>query len=147
MREPACGGLPRRDGPRLSSQALISDLVAQFADSLDKTFGQLDAQQRKAFDDLRVLVNQNQRWIYGDVQEGLQTVQDLNVEISNLAISSSKPVVTRFTPTYIAQASQSDDVLIEVEGFHLYDAESRHKPSLRFGALLTGIIGLQPDRP
>ncbi|MER9371160.1 hypothetical protein [Mesorhizobium sp. M0491] len=79
-------------------------------------------------------MNQNQRWIHGDVQEGLQTVQDLNVEISNLAISSSKPVVTRFTPTYIAPASQSDDVLIEVEGFHLYDAESGHKPSLRLEA-------------
>lgn len=113
------------------SQAMISNLAAQYSDSLDLTFRQLDSQQRKGFDDFRVLINQNQRWVHGDIQEGLRTVQDLNVVINNLAISSSRPIVTRFAPTYISPASASDTVLIEVSGFHLYDALSSKRPSLR----------------
>ncbi|TAW39035.1 hypothetical protein ELI17_37320 [Rhizobium ruizarguesonis] len=113
------------------SQAMISNLAAQYSDSLDLTFRQLDSQQKKGFDDLRVLINQNQRWIHGDIQEGLRTVQDLNVVINNLAISSSRPIVTRFSPTYISPANASDSVLVEVSGFHLYDAASPSRPSLR----------------
>jgi hypothetical protein len=117
------------------SESLINSLSAAYVDATKITFSQLDAQQRKAFEDTARTLAELDRMLTGNVSDINKTFQDWNTTLNNIAVWSSKPTVTRYWPAYFAPAQADSMIRVTISGFKLHSAELEQRPTL----LISGV--------
>jgi hypothetical protein len=112
---------------------LIGDLESAYADSLTKTFDELDEQQQKTFEDVREMLSKTEDRLHGDVQDVNNTMADLVTTLNNSFLVSDSPIVTRFEPAFLVPAIIDNEVHITVRGFKLRSPDGAPPPEMLVG--------------
>ncbi|TBZ30958.1 hypothetical protein E0H47_31645 [Rhizobium leguminosarum bv. viciae] len=112
---------------------LIGDLKSTYADSLEKTFDELDEQQQKTFEDAREILSAAEDTLHGDIQDVNKTMSDLVTTLNNSFLVSDSPIVTRIEPAFLVPSIVSNEVQITVRGFKLRSPNGAPSPEIIVG--------------
>jgi hypothetical protein len=109
------------------SETLIGALSSAYDESLHKTFGELDAQQQKAFRDVHALLMDTAVRVNKPVSDITRSINDFNTTINQIANWSGKPLVTTYEPTFIAPSILVENFTITIHGFKLHISDTNPK--------------------
>ncbi len=115
------------------SDTMIGALTSAYADSLTLTIGQLNEQQKRAFSQAGQLINQIEDAVKDPANKALQEFADTNAIIADIASWSKRPILTRYSPGFIAPQVLGSTVRISVNGLRLHGAKVK-PPVLRIGS-------------
>ncbi|VIO80091.1 hypothetical protein [Bradyrhizobium ivorense] len=115
------------------SDSMINALTAAYADSLTLTIGQLNEQQKRAFSQTGQLIDQIENAVKDPTNRALQEFADTNAIIADVASWSKRPIVTRYSPGFIAPRALGSEVRVSVAGLRLHGAKVK-PPVLRIGS-------------
>lgn len=109
------------------ADVMVATLQVAYADSLKKTFQELDGQQQKAFQDTYNVLRKIDK---GVTQETNQVVYLSDTWATTLnSIANGRPLIIRYGPNYIQPQGFEGKLRITVQGFN----PDRENPSLKIG--------------
>jgi hypothetical protein len=113
------------------AQASIDALAATYDSSVKKTFGQLDEQQRKLFEDTRRILSDTEKNVNGTLSQAIQVGKDFNTILNAIANFSGKPIVTGYGTGYVPPTGTQTEFPVTITGFKLHMGGDNRPPSLR----------------
>jgi hypothetical protein len=114
------------------TDASIQTLAVAYSDSLDKTLGGVDKQQRKAFEDAQKALLNLDAVVKQPLKDVTDTFVDFNTVVGQITIK--KPLISRYTPSNIPPAvANIPQITIAVSGFRMCMGDSVHIPKLTIG--------------
>jgi hypothetical protein len=110
--------------------SLINALSAAYANSLDRTIGDLNEQQKKAFSDASHLIAQIDDAIKAPADKAITELDKATSVIADIASWSKRPIVTSYAPGFVPPKMVEDRVRILVFGVRLHGTSGR-EPKLK----------------